>query len=93
MPHLHPPPQHERVVNALTAQGEVRVGFARRWCVVGVQHVHTQLGSRGGQHTPFPVNRRAMASEASGALPRVNTARDAAASWRAEIRMETARLH
>ena len=40
MPHLHPPPQHEHAsINALTAHSEVRVGFARRWCVVGVQHV------------------------------------------------------
>eukprot|EP00966_Prymnesium_polylepis_P167186 3864878-Prymnesium_polylepis.1 len=43
MPHLHPPPQHEHCLNALTAHGKVRVHLARRWCVVGVQHVAKSL--------------------------------------------------
>ena len=41
--HYHAPPAPSTTaracLNALTAHGKVRVGFARRWCVVGVQHV------------------------------------------------------
>ena len=41
--HYHAPPAPSTTararLNVLTAHSEVRVGFARRWCVVGVQHV------------------------------------------------------
>eukprot|EP00966_Prymnesium_polylepis_P209582 4854845-Prymnesium_polylepis.1 len=33
-------------LNALTAHGELRIGFARRWCVVGVQHVDLRSRER-----------------------------------------------
>jgi len=46
--HYHAPPAPSTTararlkLNVLTAHSEVRVGFARRWCVVGVQHARVR---------------------------------------------------
>eukprot|EP00966_Prymnesium_polylepis_P022443 516468-Prymnesium_polylepis.1 len=38
---LHHSTSHEHVLMHSTAHGEVRVGFARRWCVVGLHNTST----------------------------------------------------
>jgi len=73
--HYHAPPAPSTTaracLNALTAHGKVRVGFARRWCVVGVQHVSAgNLATRGSTDGIMYLTERASYNASSSRFDR-----------------------